>query len=416
MKIKKMIIVAFLLAIFSFKAQSQSPFSSYEMKYYNANFDINIILKGNTYQLFVDALCLENPETTGGFVITEKKYYDFIESLNLAKLKYADLIAAAKEGKMTRGGESIRVFGTVDIFFNLGKYVVKDISIDYNFKVIKNADVNSYLLIVKADKFSIVFSTPEEIDAFMLAVESKKVNNYVIEHEDLGYLKTFVDTGKEKHSLSKSGVFSKLSLGLKMDYNTYLGDKIKSSKLILEYSPINYSSTLNQGLGIGVFAILPIQRFSIQPEISYSQAKVLSILNFYDMHLQQIQTQYSVVQRNINVPIVIGYSVFQKKKTNVALHVGPVFTFDLNSKPSLDAFGTFGVVSSDDLLYDVDFFNIGLESGVVCEFSTFTVGAKYRMIQNPYHTMLNNNQIGSFGANNFVFSVGFKLFHAKKQN
>jgi len=298
----KITLIICIWALFSIHSNAQDQFTTYNNTYCGRKYVIFVSTKGNIFTLWINAMPTFDSNETGGIIVHEDNYYKFIEALKLAKLKYEDAVKTAKEKSVTNLNKSMRVFNIVDAYFKQDKmYMQGDVPLIYNFKVQEIDGKPEYLLFVNTGKLtasnyttvhsngcSLVFSSTEEIDKFINLISTEKIDSFILRTDSTGYLKKLRKIDGSWHSKAQSGLFSKITLGIKAGYNASLGmNNFKNNNPDL-YSLEKAVVTTNI-FNLGAFGRIDFNRFYLQPEIMLYSGQKNYTLSFRDNHLQNVE-------------------------------------------------------------------------------------------------------------------------------
>lgn len=421
-KIKYLTLLCVLF--FSLSAFSQDKFASYESSFYNKRLDIFISLKGSQYSLWVNALSLSDSTQIGGIVIREKNLFKFLESMKYAKLKYEEYEKVAKRDSVKREDKTMRIFNTVDVFSIQGeKYVYADIPLNFDFKVRMRNGIKYYLLFVNTSGYNIVLSSSEEIQEFIDRFSSTKINEYVTKNQDMGFLSPLTVSEPKPAQLSKKGFLSRTTLGIKASSYINFGMNNVNFENFNDYEVVSASFNNTKSFSLGLFVRIPFNNFLFQPEVSYQMGEMSNFVGFYDKHIQKVNTKNAVKLGKLDVPLLIGYNIYNAPASSLKILVGTNLLFNVNSKMDNTYFHTEGTTLSRDITYTIDPFKLGYIGGLEFDFYPVTIGVRYNFIKNSNTTnciirdingnALDSRKIGSFSANTFEFSFGWKIFQPK---
>jgi len=210
--------------------------------------------------------------------------------------------------------------------------------------------------------------------------------------------------------LSISTTFAQLNFGIKAGYNSSLGLNNLSSVTTGNYSLNSVNSELSNGFQAGVFARVNLTKLYFQPELLYAMGKKNYTVSFLDAVNKNVTFDKLVTVSTVDVPLLLGYKVLDLKLTNLRVFAGPKLRFNAGSSLEFKNLTTGGIVTQDQLVKDVKAAQVGFEGGVGVDFLMFTLDARYNLIGDMYQTKLNSLTIDNIPANNFVISLGWKLF------
>lgn len=416
-----------ILAFFSLTIRAQDPFTTYENTYCGKKYVIYVSTKGNIFTLWMNAMPTIDSNETGGIIVNEEHYNEFIEALKLAKLKYEDAVKKAKEKSVTNLTKTIRIFNTVDAYFKQDKmYKQADVMLGYNFKVQEVDGKLDYLLFVNTGKLtaimntsvhsngcSLVFSSAAEIDDFIGQLSTEKIDRFILNNDSTGYVRKLRNFDGSMHSTVESGLFSKLTLGLKVGVTTSLGMNNLSNQ-DPSMNSLNSATETTNVMNFGVFGRVDLNRFYIQPEFIISSGNKNYTLSFSDNHLQTVEFNKVANVKTVDIPLLFGYLIRNTDKTNLRVFAGPKLCLNVNSSVEHTFYHTLGTTTSNDVNTDITPSRLGLEAGFGFDFSAFSIDARYNLIQDMYHSRLYAHTIDNLSANTLVVSLGWKFFRPKK--
>lgn len=176
---------------------AQEKFATYESPYTGKDYQISIHVdpkKPGEFKLYIDAFSLDQLHETGGIGVDEKEHADFIVALNTAKQKYSEWVATAQSNNVTDVRKDMDIKCKTSGYFLYGKEWEFQFRVrpTFAFKILKDPkDDVKYLLLVntgqlvsssnqfmKVDGFALVFSSAEEIEAFINTVSAEKIREY----------------------------------------------------------------------------------------------------------------------------------------------------------------------------------------------------------------------------------------------
>ena len=423
----RILIISFL-ALLSIQSNAQNPFTTYSNFYFKNEYVIYISAKGNIFTLYINAMPSVESNETGGIIIQEDNYYKFVDGLKLAKLKYEDAVKAAKEKKATNINKTLRVFNTVDAYFKQEKmYLQKNVELIYNFKVQEIDGKLNYFLFVNTGKltalnntsvhsngFSLVFSSGDEIDKFIDKLSIEKIDSSIVKNDSTGHIKRLRKLDGSWHSKAQSGIFANMTLGIKVGFSTSLGMNNLNPMLTDEYSLSTAKSSIVNGFNVGAFGRVDFNKFYFQPEFLYVLGQNNYALSLLDNHLQNIELNKTATISTLDIPLLLGYKIWNSKNTNLRLFAGPKLRLNAGSTVKRTYFHTYGTTNATDITTDITPTQLGLETGLGLDFSGFTLDVRYNLIQDMYHSQLNSHTIDNLSANTLIVSLGWKIFRPMK--
>jgi len=422
----KLILIISFLALLSIHSNAQSPFTTYSNSYFEKKYVIYTSAKGNIFTLFINAMPSADSNETGGIIIQEDNYNKFIDGLKLGKLKYEDAVKEAKEKNETNVNKTLRVFNTVNTYFKQDKmYMQKDVELIYNFKVqLIDGKLNYFLFVntgkltalnnasVHSNGYSLVFSSAGEIDKFIEKISPEKIDSSIVENDSTGYIKRLRKLDGSWHSKTKSGILGNMTLGIKVGYITSLGMNNSSSILANQYLLRSAKPDISN-FNIGAFGRIDFNNFYLQPELQYITGENSYALSLFDSHIQNIDFIKTLTVSILDIPLLLGYKIWNSKNTNVRVFAGPKLRMNAGSSVKNTIFLTQGTTVATAITTDITPIQWGLETGLGIDFSCFTLDARYNLIQDMYHSQLDSHTIDNLSANTIVVSLGWKIFRPK---
>lgn len=417
-RIKSVVLLCFMY--FSLIAFAQDRFSSYENSYYGKQYDIVISLKATSYSLWINAISLEDSAKVGGIVVREKNFFNFLESLKMAKLKYDEYSNQAKKIGVKHEDKNMRIFNSVDVFTVAeSKYVYSDIPLNFDFKVRQNDNRLNYLLFISADQYNIVFTSSAEIQDFIDKFSSVKINEYVAKNQNIEFLSPLIVSETKPLQLSKNGFFSKITLGVKGTMYANFGMNDVNFENFNSFEVISSFSNNSKTLGLGVFAQVFFGKLFFQPELSYQMGRIDNKLLFYDFNIQSLQTINSVKLSKLDVPLLIGYNIYETSKSGLKILVGANLLFNIGTRMDFPYYSPGMKMVSNKIESKIDPYKIGFVGGLAFDLNPLSIGARFNFIKDSNHTRaivdnLNgtySQNVGDLSANTFEFSLGWKIFY-----
>ena len=196
-------------------------------------------------------------------------------------------------------------------------------------------------------------------------------------------------------------VFGQFTFGVKAGYNTSLGFN-KDWKF--DASNLNIKSDLGHGFQAGIFMRIG-NRWYAQPELYYNMTRT-----DYKIKLSDIENiDRAVTLSTVDLPIMVGYKIFDKDNFNMRVMLGPKFRFDA---------GSFAKNSEEmeDWKEVAKKAQIGLTAGIGFDFWFMTLDLRYDLVDRLYTTSLKDNKINVNTINAFNISLGWKIIEYDKNN
>lgn len=209
--------------------------------------------------------------------------------------------------------------------------------------------------------------------------------------------------------LSVTFVSAQLNFGIKAGYNSSLTLGNIGSIQSGDYDLTDVKSELSNGFHAGVFARIG-KKVYVQPELLYAMGKKEYTVSLQDAMNNDITYDKFVSISTVDIPLLVGYKLLDKKMANVRLFAGPKLRLDAGSSLEFDNVVSGGTITKEDLVRDVKKSQIGLEAGVGIDVLMFTLDARYNLIGDMYQTKISDLNIDNVPVSTFVISVGWKFF------
>ena len=209
--------------------------------------------------------------------------------------------------------------------------------------------------------------------------------------------------------LSVTFVSAQLNFGIKAGYNSSLTLGNIGSIQSGDYDLTDVKSELSNGFHAGVFARIG-KKVYVQPELLYAMGKKEYTVSLQDAMNNDITYDKFVSISTVDIPLLVGYKLLDKKMANIRLFAGPTLRLDAGSSLEFDNGVSGGTITKEDLFRDIKKSQIGLEAGVGIDVLMFTLDARYNLIGDMYQTKISDLNIDNVPVSTFVISVGWKLF------
>ena len=209
--------------------------------------------------------------------------------------------------------------------------------------------------------------------------------------------------------LSVTFVSAQLNFGIKAGYNSSLTLGNIGSIQSGDYDLTDVKSELSNGFHAGVFARIG-KKVYVQPELLYAMGKKEYTVSLQDAMNNDITYDKFVSISTVDIPLLVGYKLLDKKMANIRLFAGPKLRLDAGSSLEFDNVVSGGTITKEDLFRDIKKSQIGLEAGVGIDVLMFTLDARYNLIGDMYQTKISDLNIDNVPVSTFVISVGWKLF------
>ena len=209
--------------------------------------------------------------------------------------------------------------------------------------------------------------------------------------------------------LSVSFTYAQLNFGVKAGYSSSLGMNNLGSITSSEYNLKSAGAEVANGFHFGAFARLGGKLY-LQPELLYGMEKKSYNLTVNDASGTAATTFNKTVNvSTVDIPLLLGYKVLDLKLANLRVFAGPKLR--LNAGSSLDyKVVSAGGFAKEDFVNDVKAAQVGLEAGFGIDVLMLALDFRYNLIGDMYKTKLNAVTIDNIPANNFVISLGWKIF------
>lgn len=200
--------------------------------------------------------------------------------------------------------------------------------------------------------------------------------------------------------LFATAVFSQdVTLGIKMGYNSSLEFSENWESNSQSYSMKN---ALSNGFNVGL-----ISRFGKR---IFGQVEVVYNRNYTSFSIGENTENHKVILQSIDVPVLFGVKIIDKRNFNWRLMVGPNFSFDVKSETDCE---------ETPLSYTLRKSLIGLDCGMGFDVWHFALDFRYRLMQNRFaYQYLSGNEnktINNKPMNNFEVSVAWKFLDKNRK-
>jgi len=188
-----------------------------------------------------------------------------------------------------------------------------------------------------------------------------------------------------------------------LPFNFGIKAGVTTSKLTTDIGETQ-SAILNfQG---GAFARINIKKFYIQPEIYFTK-KGGEIKDSMEYNNGQILAVKKVKLNTVDIPLLIGYKLFDAKLVNLRVMAGPVMSFVIKKDPKITSNGQ-NVEVGDDFLIKKNFENQtwAIQAGAGMDVLMFSLDIRYEWGLNDIY----KPSQADFKNNIFLVSLGWKIF------
>lgn len=176
---------------------AQTKYATYESSYAERVYNIEVASKGNgKYTLYIQAYSLDRLISEGGLHINQNQLTGFIDNLKQAKAKYLEWLQTAKDNNVTELNKEVSLTKErIGAYFYYGSKWKFDYFVSPSFIVLfMNTEGRGqwHLLTVKTgilqdatnqyidcDGFTLLFSSINEIDAFIETISPEKINAFL---------------------------------------------------------------------------------------------------------------------------------------------------------------------------------------------------------------------------------------------
>jgi len=206
--------------------------------------------------------------------------------------------------------------------------------------------------------------------------------------------------------LSVTFMNAQLNFGIKAGYNSSLTLDNLSSVTSGDYDLTDVKSELNNGFHAGAWARIG-GKFYVQPEALYSIQNKNYQFTMQDAMNQDVTVDKLVSFSTIDVPLLVGYKLLDKKMANLRVFAGPKFRLNAGSEISFTGLTDANGIDKEKLKGEFKDSQIGLEAGAGIDVLMFTLDCRFNLINDVYQaTWESKPNLNS----NFVISLGWKIF------
>lgn len=202
---------------------------------------------------------------------------------------------------------------------------------------------------------------------------------------------------------------AQLNFGLKAGYLSSLSLKNAADVTNGTYNFVDVKNELWNNFHAGAFARVNIKKLYIQPEVLYSIQKKDYQITFQDAVNNDVTLNKFVNISTVDIPILIGYKVFDFKMANVRAFLGPKISLNAGSTLEFENV-TGGNFDVSQLNKEIKDSQVGLVVGAGVDVFMLTVDARLSLLDNFDYTKLSDMELPKAPSSTFVLSVGWKLF------
>ena len=190
----KKLIVMIMTLICAVSLNAQEKFNTYENQYNGKTYDISVGFNDKgTFDLYIDALSLDDSHETGGIIINTKRYEDFLIALRESKIKFQEWSEIANKNNVTDLEKTMSMTVKSSAYFLYGRDWQFDflVPLQFDFRVLEiEKSIKHYLIIrtneltsssnqyMQVDGFILVFESITDIDNFINVISIEKINEF----------------------------------------------------------------------------------------------------------------------------------------------------------------------------------------------------------------------------------------------
>jgi len=196
-------------------------------------------------------------------------------------------------------------------------------------------------------------------------------------------------------ALISSYSFGQLGFGIK--------GAVTMSKLTTDVSDLTEAA--KTGFQAGAFVRVG-KKLHIQPEVYFT-----SKMGKLEFDVLQQKAEQNITLNTIDIPVLIGYKIFDPPTLNVRLQAGPVASIVANKNFKLEVDGV-ETPTEDEFKDSFKDLNWGLQFGAGVDVLMFTIDLRYELgLSNMYKKPEDalEDGFGEFKNNVFFLSVGWKI-------
>ena len=156
-----------------------------------------------------------------------------------------------------------------------------------------------------------------------------------------------------------------------------LGAKIGGNFSTFTVNKSESKYTFQPGIDVGFFARANFQKLYLQPEVFYSYQS----FKMKDKNVAKDQPKFN--SHSLNVPILLGYKLFDVKLTNMRVFLGPEFSYVLFESSEKDCRNPANIAGVIGAGLDIAMLTIDLRYGY-----TFTKAMKEEVKFNPHTNVI----------------------------
>lgn len=208
--------------------------------------------------------------------------------------------------------------------------------------------------------------------------------------------------------LCTSALFAEFDLGAKVGYTTSIG--FGNMANVADYQWSNVKSEFGNGFHVGAFARIGGEKLYVQPEVLYNYQKTDYEVTFQNVASgEAFNADKYVTSSTVDVPILLGYKLFDIKVLNMRVLVGPKLRFNAGSKIEFKDKTSHEV--AEEIKEEVKKTSVGLEAGIGFDIlKRVSLDVRYNLISNiSKETQWKEEIVANYEKplNTFVVSLGF---------
>jgi hypothetical protein len=191
-------------------------------------------------------------------------------------------------------------------------------------------------------------------------------------------------------------------------FNLGLAGGINVSKLSTDL--VEYKNDAKLGYRAGAFARIG-SKLHLQPELYFSSNKAGFAYDSQDgSNVHQIK--HIITFNSIDVPVLVGYKIFNPPLLNIRLNAGPVASF-ITKKNIETTENNVAVTTSEKFEKSFQRANWGFQFGSGLDFGFLTFDIRYELGLNNIYKKSDSNHVDDLREikkNVFFVCIGFKIF------
>lgn len=206
-------------------------------------------------------------------------------------------------------------------------------------------------------------------------------------------------------------VSAQFNLGVKAGYNSSLSLNNLGSLKEGSYTIENVKGELWNNFQAGIFARFFFDKFYIQPELLYSVQK--KDYDLKDVILKQGDSPRNLSScvniSNVEIPLFLGYKLFDLGIGNIRLFAGPRFIMNAGSSLQYENL-TKQQITTAGLVQDFKEAQVGLDAGAGVDLFMLALDIRLNLVQDFAGVKTIDLEKISMPTNTFVISLAWKIF------